>query len=59
LDDEEEDDKLNANKNKERPDGVKREKDKLKKQAEPSSIRDKIDDITKSREHLVKLWKPK
>jgi hypothetical protein len=38
LDDEEEDDELNANKNKKRLDGVKREKDKLKKQAESSSI---------------------
>jgi hypothetical protein len=53
LDDEEEDDELNANKNKKRPDGVKREKDKLKKQAQSSSIRDKMDDMMKSREHLV------
>jgi hypothetical protein len=53
LDDEEENDELNANKNKKRPDGVKREKDKLKKQAELSSIRDKMDDMMKSREHLV------
>jgi hypothetical protein len=53
LDDEEEDDELNANKNKKRPDGVKRGKDKLKKQAESSSIRDKMDDMMKSREHLV------
>jgi hypothetical protein len=53
LDDEEEDDELNANKNKKRPDGVKREKDKLKKQAELSSLRDKMDDMIKSREHLV------
>jgi hypothetical protein len=53
LDDEEEEDELNANKNKKRPDGVKKEKDKLKKQAESSSIRDKMDDMMKSREHLV------
>jgi hypothetical protein len=53
LDDEEEDDELNANKNKKRPDGVKKKKDKLKKQAESSSIRDKMDDMMKSREHLV------
>jgi hypothetical protein len=53
LDDEEEDNELNASKNKKRPDGVKREKDKLKKQAESSSIRDKMDDMMKSREHLV------
>jgi hypothetical protein len=33
--------------------GVKKEKDKLKKQAESSSIRDKMDDMMKSREHLV------
>jgi hypothetical protein len=53
LDDEEEEDKLDAKKNKKRPDGVKKEKDKLKKQAESSSIRDKMDDMMKSREHLV------
>jgi hypothetical protein len=53
LDDEEVDDELNASKNKKRPDGVKREKDKLKKQAESSSIRDKMDDMMTSREHLV------
>jgi hypothetical protein len=53
LDDEDEDDELNANKNKKRPDGVKKKKDKLKKQAESSSIRDKMDDMMKSREHLV------
>jgi hypothetical protein len=53
LDDEEEDDEINANKNKKRPDGVKREKDELKKQAESSSIRDKMDDMMMSREHLV------
>jgi hypothetical protein len=38
LDDEEEEDELDAKKNKKRPDGVKKEKDKLKKQAESSSI---------------------
>jgi hypothetical protein len=53
LDDEEEEDELSANKNKKRPDGVKKEKDKLKKQAESSSIRDKMDDMMKSREHLL------
>jgi hypothetical protein len=53
LDDEEEDDELIANKNKKRPNGVKKEKDKLKKQAESSTIRDKMDDMMKSREHLV------
>jgi hypothetical protein len=53
LDDEEEEDELDAKKNKKRPDGVKKEKDKLKKQAESSSIRDKMDDMLKSREHLV------
>jgi hypothetical protein len=36
-----------------RPDGVKKEKEKLEKQAESSSIRDKMDDMMKSREHLV------
>jgi hypothetical protein len=53
LDDEDEDDELNANKNKKGPDSVKKEKDKLKKQAESSSIRDKMYDMMKSREHLV------
>jgi hypothetical protein len=53
LDDEEKEDELDAKKNKKRPDGVKREKDKLKKQAESSSIRDNMDDMIKSREHLV------
>jgi hypothetical protein len=36
-----------------RPDGAKQEKDKQKKQAEASGIRDKMDDLMKSREHLV------
>jgi hypothetical protein len=53
LNDEEEEDELDAKKNKKRPDGVKKEKDKLKKQAESLSIRDKMDDILKSRDHLV------
>jgi hypothetical protein len=53
LDDEEEEDELDAKKNKKRPNGVKKEKDKLKKQAESSSIRDKMDDMLKSWEHLV------
>jgi hypothetical protein len=53
LDDEEEDDEIIANKNKKRPNGVKKEKDKLNKQAESSSIRDKMDDMMKSREHLM------
>jgi hypothetical protein len=53
LDDEEEEDELNANKNNKRPNGIKKEKDKLKKQAGSSSIRDKMDDMMKSREHLV------
>jgi hypothetical protein len=53
LDDYEEEDELDAKKNKKRPDGVKKEKDKLKKQVESSSIRDKMDDMIKSREHLV------
>jgi hypothetical protein len=53
LGDEEEEDELDAKKNKKRPDGVKKEKYKLKKQAESSSIRDKMDDMMKSREHLV------
>jgi hypothetical protein len=53
LDDEEEKDEINAKKNKKRPNGVKKKKDKLKKQAESSSIRDKMDDMMKSREHLV------
>jgi hypothetical protein len=48
LDYEEEEDELDAKKNKKRPDGVKKEKDKLKKQAESSSIRDKMDDMLKS-----------
>jgi hypothetical protein len=42
-----------AKKNKKRPDGCKKEKDKQKKQAEASSIRDKMDDMLNSREHLV------
>jgi hypothetical protein len=33
---------------------TRRKKDKRKKQAEASSIRDKMDDMMKSREHLVK-----
>jgi hypothetical protein len=53
LDDEEEEDELNGNRNKKRPDGGRKEKDKLKKQAESSSIREKMDDMMKSREHLV------
>jgi hypothetical protein len=32
---------------------TRRKKDKLKKQAEASSIRDKMDDMMKSREHFV------
>jgi hypothetical protein len=52
LDDDEEEDEVDAKKNK-RPDGCKKEKDKLRKQAESSSIRDKMDDMMKSREHLV------
>jgi hypothetical protein len=53
LDDDEEEDELEAKKNKKRPDGCKKEKDKQKKQAEASSIRDKMDDMLNSREHLV------
>jgi hypothetical protein len=53
LDDDEEKDELEAKKNKKRPDGCKKEKDKQKKQVEASSIRDKMDDMLKSREHLV------
>jgi hypothetical protein len=53
LDDVEEEDELAAKKNKKRPDGCKKEKDKQKKQAATSSIRDKMDDMKKSREHLV------
>jgi hypothetical protein len=60
LDDEEEEDELDAKKNNKRPDGAKKEKDKLKKQAESSSIRDKMHDMMKSREHLVnKTWETK
>jgi hypothetical protein len=53
LDDDEEEDELAAKKNKKRPDGCKKEKDKQKKQAEASNIRNKMDDMMKSREHLV------
>jgi hypothetical protein len=53
LDDDKDEDELEAKNNKKRPDGCKKEKDKLKKQAEASSIRDKTDDMIKSREHLV------
>jgi hypothetical protein len=53
LDDDKDEDELEAKNNKKRPAGCKKEKDKLKKQAEASSIRDKIDDMIKSREHLV------
>jgi hypothetical protein len=53
LDDDEEEDELEAKKNKKRPNGCKKEKDKQKKQAESSSIRGKMDDMMKSREHLV------
>jgi hypothetical protein len=51
--DDDEDDVLTAKKNKGRPDGNKKEKEKIKKQAEASSLRDKIDEMMKSKEHLV------
>jgi hypothetical protein len=53
LDDDEEEDELEAKKNKKRSDGCKKEKDEQKKQVEASSIRDKMDDMLNSREHLV------
>jgi hypothetical protein len=53
LDNDEEEDELEAKKNKKKPDGCKKEKDKQKKQAESSSIRDRMDDMMKSRELLV------
>jgi hypothetical protein len=53
LDDDEKEDELEAKKNKKRPNDYKKEKDKLKKQAESSSIREKMDDMIKSRDLLV------
>jgi hypothetical protein len=51
--DNEDEDVLTAKKNTERSDGTKKKKEKLKKQAEVSSLRDKIDDMVNSKEHLV------
>jgi hypothetical protein len=41
-------------KNKERPDGNKTAKDKIRKQAKAHGLRDKIDEMMKSKENLVK-----
>jgi hypothetical protein len=51
--DDDENDVLMAKKNRGRPDRNKKEKDKLKKQAEASIIRYKMDGMKKSRDLLV------
>ena len=50
-DDDDEDDDGPRNKNK--PDGNKKAKEKIKKEAEASSLRDKLDQMVKSNELLV------
>jgi hypothetical protein len=47
------DDVLTAKKNKGKSDGNKKETKKIKKKADASSWRDKIDEMVKSMEHLV------
>jgi hypothetical protein len=51
--DDDEDGVPTTKKNKGWPDGNKKEKEKIKKQAEASSLSDKIDEMMKSKEHLV------
>jgi hypothetical protein len=51
--DDNEDDVLTHKKNSGRPDGNKSAKEKLRRQAEAAGLREKIDEMMKSKEHLV------